>query len=120
MEKYPFAPATETVALDPDLFSRQLTWSDAQRFEKRDIHVRLPERANAQMLCLRVLRVTESPSAPGTHQFAIVFHGPADTLLGQGTYHLVHPELGDFAVFMTPVRRTSSGVEYEACFTHVV
>lgn len=106
--------------LDPDLFSRQLTWSDARRFEKRDVYVRIPEATSANMLCLRVSRVTESPAVPGIHQFAIVFHGPADTLLGQGTYHLVHPELGDFAVFMTPVGRTSSDVEYEACFTHVV
>lgn len=106
--------------LDPDLFSRQLTWSDALRFENQDIHVRILEATTAKMLCLQVSRVTESPSAPGTHQFAIVFTGPPDALLGQGTYHLVHPELGDFAVFMTPVGRTSAGVEYEACFTHVV
>ncbi|WP_240456884.1 hypothetical protein [Acidovorax sp. 1608163] len=120
MEKDPFSSSTGAAALDPDLFSRQLTWSDALRFEKQDVHVLTPEATSAQVLCLRVSRVTESPAAPGTHQFAIVFHGPADTLLGQGTYHLVHPELGDFAVFITPVGRTPAGVEYEACFTHVV
>lgn len=106
--------------LDEALFSRQLTWADAQRFADRQVLVFVPHASGQAQVALHVHGVTESAAAPGTHQFAIAFRGPLDALLTQGTYRLRHPDLGDFAVFITPTSRKPDGYEYEACFSHVV
>ena len=106
--------------LDTALYARQLTWADAQRFANCEVVAVVPQPAGAVQVPLAVRSVSESASAPGTHQFAIAFHGPLDAPLAQATYQLWHPELGDFAVFMTPTARRSDGYEYEACFSHVV
>jgi hypothetical protein len=106
--------------LEPALYARQLTWVDAQRFVGQQILAIAPTAAGPVDVTLEVSSVVESPAAPGVHQFAICFEGPADSFLAQGTYQLRHAELGDFAVFMTPIARLPAGFAYEACFSHVV
>ncbi|WP_312843509.1 DUF6916 family protein [Diaphorobacter nitroreducens] len=106
--------------LNPDLFSRQLTWLDAQRFVDRQVLAHVPSESGFEQVCLEVLQVSESPAAPGTHQFTIAFQGPLNAFLAQGTYQLRHPDLGEFAVFMTPTAKQADGFAYEACFSHVV
>jgi hypothetical protein len=106
--------------LDPALFSRQLTWADALRFVDQQVVVYVPAASDVAEIPLMVHSVTESPAAPGTHQFAISFQGPPNGPMAQGTYRLRHPELGDFAVFMTPMAQKADGFLYEACFSHVV
>lgn len=106
--------------LEPALYARQLTWVDAQRFVGQQILAIAPTAAGPVDVKLEVSSVAESPAAPGVHQFAICFEGPADSFLAQGTYQLRHSELGDFAVFMTPIARLPAGFAYEACFSHVV
>lgn len=110
----------DPAVLDSDLFSRQLTWADAQRFHGVRVRVQAPTPTGLAYVVLSVCSVSESPAAPGMHQFAIRFEGPADIFLEQGTYRVHHPELGDFAVFMTPTARLPQGFTYEACFAHVV
>jgi len=110
----------ECTVLDPALFSRQLTWADAQRFADRQVLACVPQSSGVAQVALDVRSVAESPAAPGTHQFVIAFRGPLDALLPQATYQLRHPELGDFAVFMTPTARKPDGYDYEACFSHVL
>jgi hypothetical protein len=46
-------------------------------------------------------------------QFSIVFSGPADPILPQRVYHLEHPEIGSFYIFLVPIAAGS----YEAVFT---
>ncbi len=106
--------------LDPALFSRQLTWADALGFVNQQVVVYVSAASGLAEIPLDVQSVTESPSAPGTHQFAIWFKGPLNTPIEQGTYQLRHSSLGDFAVFMTPTARKAEGFFYEACFSHVV
>jgi hypothetical protein len=106
--------------LESALYARQLTWVDAQRFVGQQILAIAPTAAGPVDVKLEVSSVAESPAAPGVHQFAIRFEGPADTFLAQGTYQLRHSDLGDFAVFMTPIARLPVGFAYEACFSHVV
>ena len=106
--------------LDAALFSRPLTWSDAQGFARQQVLAHLATPAGPATVPLAVCEVAESAAAPGTHQFRISFQGPADAFLAQGTYRVQHPQLGDFAIFMTPVARQPEGLVYEACFSHVV
>lgn len=48
--------------------------------------------------------------------FSLYFAGPPDTLLHQSTHEMTHAELGGFALFLVPNRRTADGFEYEAAF----
>lgn len=51
-------------------------------------------------------------------QFAVTFRGPAQPAYRQGTYAFEHPTLGRRDIFITPVARDASGIDYEACFSH--
>lgn len=69
---------------------------------------------------LRLVLVEDFPSnkalvAPD-ECFRLLFSGPADTSLGQGTYHLDHAALGTFALFIVPGNPVDGKRPYEAVF----
>lgn len=49
--------------------------------------------------------------------FSLVFHGPAEPTLAQGTYTLRNATLGELAVFMVPLGPVDAGLRYEVVFT---
>lgn len=49
-------------------------------------------------------------------QFSLVFRGPADPVLRQGTYAVTHDALGEQELFLVPLGRDADGVRYEAAF----
>lgn len=49
--------------------------------------------------------------------FALLFRGPADPLLPQGTYAIAGEKLGRLDIFIVPVERDAGGSGYEAIFT---
>jgi hypothetical protein len=52
------------------------------------------------------------PRAP----FSLVFLGPPDHPLGQGTHALQHPALGELEIFLVPIAPDADGRRYEAVF----
>ena len=58
-------------------------------------------------------------ATPPQERFSVVFRGPRDKLLQQGTYHLQHTQLGTFDLFLVPVGRDHDGVYYEAVFNQL-
>ncbi|GAA3830705.1 DUF6916 family protein [Nocardioides panacisoli] len=56
------------------------------------------------------------PDGTPREQFSVVFLGPSDPLLGQGTQELSHGALGDLALFLVPIGADADGVRYEAVF----
>lgn len=58
-----------------------------------------------------------SPDETGREPFSLTLAGPGEPLLGQGTYPLSHPALGEFDLFIVPVERDADGMRYEAVFT---
>lgn len=48
--------------------------------------------------------------------FSLVFRGPLESQLGQGTYALQHETLGVLAIFLVPVARDAEAMRYEAVF----
>jgi hypothetical protein len=66
------------------------------------------------------LKEVNSHSAPqGFEQFSLLFQGPAEPLLAQGTYRFEHAQLGVMPLFMVPVARSAQGVWYEVCVSRV-
>jgi hypothetical protein len=61
--------------------------------------------------------VTASPPEK-ERPFSILFHGPIDPVLPQGTYEFEHESLGTFTLFIVPVGPDPSRqrMQYEAVF----
>lgn len=54
-----------------------------------------------------------------TERFSALFRGPLDYFLPQRTYRMEHEQLGDFELFIVPVRKDDAGFYYEAVFNRV-
>jgi hypothetical protein len=52
-------------------------------------------------------------------RFSITFRGPREPLLNQGTYSFVHNEMGEFMLFICPMRQDDDGTFYEAVFNRI-
>jgi len=48
--------------------------------------------------------------------FSLIFRCPDMQVLPQETYCLEHPALGEVSIFLVPVGRDASGVQYQAVF----
>jgi len=70
---------------------------------------------------LELAEVVEHPqhAVPGSGRtpFVLLFRGPGDRPLAQGTQPLRHAELGDLALFLVPVGSGPDGMRYEAVFS---
>lgn len=65
--------------------------------------------------------VGTQPGGPGPEgqqrlQFSLVFLGPAEQVLPQGTYAVTHDAVGEQHLFLVPLGRDAAGVRYEAAF----
>jgi hypothetical protein len=71
---------------------------------------------------LKLIAVTPRPSdaheEAGMERFSAVFSGPGDIFLPQQTYHLLHPEMGEFDVFLVASAREPDGFKYEAVYNY--
>jgi hypothetical protein len=76
---------------------------------------------------VELLEVTERGAADSRQlgaatrqeRFSIVFRGPRERLLQQGTYEMQHDHLGAFELFLVPVGQDRDGVYYEAVFNRL-
>ena len=55
----------------------------------------------------------------GGECFALVFRGPHNRPLAQGTYRFVHDRMGSFALFIVPGTTGAHGIHYEALFNRL-
>ena len=49
--------------------------------------------------------------------FSLLFHGPAENFLPQGTYPVRHDTIGEFPLFLVPLGPQQGQMRYEAIFT---
>lgn len=49
-------------------------------------------------------------------RFSAFFEGPRDPFVPQQNLHVHHPEMGEFDIFLVPVRGDDKGFRYEAVF----
>lgn len=68
---------------------------------------------------LELTEVSELKLYPQQEQFAIEFRGPLDIFLEQGTWSFSHKEMGQFELFLVPIRRDEQGFYYEAIFNRI-
>ena len=54
---------------------------------------------------------------PATHgSFSLLFRGAPEPVFAQQTVTLRHPEIGEQAIFITPIAADTGSVTYEAAF----
>jgi len=63
--------------------------------------------------------VNDLQLSPQQERFAIIFRGPREPLLQQGTYLFEHDEMGEFNLFIVPIRQDDAGTFYEAVFNRM-
>ena len=70
-------------------------------------------------LTVELIEATGLHTSDRCEAFSIVFRGPADPFLPQGTYRFDHDEIGAFELFIVPIRQDERGLYYEACFNRL-
>jgi Domain of unknown function (DUF6916) len=74
-----------------------------------------PERVELELTELSELKIT-----PNQERFAVVFRGSKEKFLGQGTRRLEHDKMGEFDIFIVPIKEDEGGVYYEASFNRLI
>lgn len=79
--------------------------------------------ADGATIRTELVEATESPEPGGTGpegqprlQFSLVFSGPPEPVLPQGTYGLDHAELGHLDMFLVPIGPAADAMRYQAVF----
>jgi uncharacterized protein DUF6916 len=68
---------------------------------------------------LELTEISTPKLYPKQEQFAIVFRGPLDMFLGQGTRSFTHNQMGQFEIFLVPIRQDEQSFYYEAVFNRI-
>ena len=68
---------------------------------------------------LELTDISEIKLHPRQEEFTIVFRGPLDGFLGQGARNFKHDRMGEFELFIVPIRQDSQGFYYEAVFNRL-
>jgi hypothetical protein len=63
-------------------------------------------------------RPSEAKEEQGMERFSVFFSGSPEFLLPQSLYRLVHPEMGEFEIFLVAVAQESTGFQYEAVYNY--
>jgi uncharacterized protein DUF6916 len=85
---------------------------------RAQLHTTFRVAAAADRVPLLLVEVTDEQTRAGFRQFSILFHGPPDRLLPQGTYSFHHDALNELMLFIVPVVGSNDErVVYEACFS---
>lgn len=64
-------------------------------------------------------KVDELLQSPVQERFSIIFRGPREFVLPQGNYRFNHDEMGEFSLFIVPIRQNDEGTFYEAVFNRM-
>jgi hypothetical protein len=85
-------------------------------------HVDEPFRLVAGQDLQLALRLVEAeslgePHSPGFRPpFSLIFSGPREPIVPQGTYPLHHETLGELELFLVPLQPDAAGARYQSIF----
>jgi hypothetical protein len=105
--------------LDDQLMQRPLTWEDAQAMAGSALLCLRADECGDAAVPLTLVSVQSRGQALPGKQYSLLFKGPRSPLLSQCTYRMRHEQLGDFAIFITPLSQSADATDYEACFAHL-
>ncbi|HKO62063.1 MAG TPA: hypothetical protein VJV03_12945 [Pyrinomonadaceae bacterium] len=65
---------------------------------------------------LVLIEMSQLKKTERQEEFSLMFRGPLERPLSQATHQFKHPEMGDFPLFIVPIKRNEDGFNYEAVF----
>ena len=68
---------------------------------------------------LELISVSELKLYPQQEEFVLEFLGPSNMFLDQGVRNFTHDQMGDFELFIVPVKQDAQGFYYEAIFNRL-
>jgi len=68
---------------------------------------------------LELVNVTELKVYSQQEEFTLTFRGPLTPYLGQGVRNFSHDQMGEFELFIVPIRQGAEGFYYEAVFNRI-
>lgn len=72
-----------------------------------------------QSVELGLIEVSELKRYERQEEFWILFLGPNESFLGQGMRLMKHDEMGEFDLFLVPIKQDAQGFYYEAAFNRI-
>ena len=93
-----------------------LTHEEFSQHANTSFQVQVDENTN---IPLELTDVSEIKLYPQQEEFTLVFRGPSDMFLGQGIRNFVHDQMGEFELFIVPIRQDAQGFYYEAIFNRM-
>lgn len=81
------------------------------------IHVNAPKPIDLTLVAVES-RPSEVREQQGMERFSVFFLSPLEFLLPQSTYWLSHPRMGEFDLFLVPIRQDSNGYRYEGVYNY--
>lgn len=78
--------------------------------------------AAGNSLTAELVELREGPPSPQLEHFTLLFRGPGDRAMAQGTYRVEHELTGAFDLFIVPCRRDREGrhLYYDAVFNRLL
>jgi hypothetical protein len=68
---------------------------------------------------LDLIEVSELKVYPQQEEFTLTFRGPLNAFLDQGVRPFKHDQMGEFEVFIVPIKQDAEGFYYEAIFNRI-
>ena len=68
---------------------------------------------------LDLIHISELKLYPRQEEFSLEFRSPLNMFLDQGVHNLSHDQMGDFELFIVPIKRDEHGFYYEAIFNRI-
>lgn len=68
---------------------------------------------------LELTGVSELKVYPQQEEFTLEFRGPLNMFLDQGVRNFAHDQMGEFELFIVPVKQDALGFYYEAVFNRI-
>lgn len=69
---------------------------------------------------LEMIELSELLTSSRQERFSVIFRGPREKALQQGTRRFVHDQMGEFDLFIVPVGVDAGSVTYEAGFNRLI
>jgi hypothetical protein len=67
-----------------------------------------------------LIEFKEFNMTPRQEQFSVLFRAPSEPVLRQGLFRVEHDKIGEFDLFLVPVRKDQDGLYYEAVFNRII
>ncbi|HEX3249731.1 MAG TPA: hypothetical protein VHS05_09910 [Pyrinomonadaceae bacterium] len=68
---------------------------------------------------LELIEVSELKMYPRQEEFTLTFRGPLNSFLDQCVHSFTHDQIGEFELFIVPIKQDADGFYYEAVFNRI-